>query len=103
MSNKKRLFISQVRELIGENFCFLPDVIPLRHLPDEFSMIENACRNINLDYSISGLGVRHALNPVFAEVDEQLIQTFPATATMPDEYAEHSGTLLSLGSFTARG
>ena len=84
MHPKKGSFISQARQLLGDHYCFLPPTIPLRHLPDAFSSIENACRHISVDYSFSGLGVRHALNHSFSSVDEQLLQRIP-TLSRPQQ------------------
>ncbi len=78
MPHKKGSFISQARKLLGDHFCFLPPTIPLRHLPEAFSSIENACRHISVDYSFNGLGVRHALNRLFCSIDKQLLQRIPS-------------------------
>lgn len=74
----KGQFISCARQLIGENYCFLPDTIPVVSLPSAFAHIEQACNDISIDYAITGAGVRTSLNKLFETVDTDLMQQIPA-------------------------
>ena len=80
MLSKNGNFFSRSHRLIGENFCFLPDTIPVRSLPPEFSDIEQVCQNISIDYSMTGAGVKATLNQLFAEVDLDLLHHIPTLA-----------------------
>ncbi len=81
MPQQEGSFIAHARALIGENWCFLPDTIPVSSLPPAFHEVECACKNISIDYSMTGVGVRLSLDQKFTRVDLDLLHRIPTLAT----------------------